>query len=166
MKKIEELLGIKYFLKIKDPVTNRECNVYMSTESDLEFLLLLLKPATGLQYDVKDLKKDSLDITEEDRMKILETCEKADSDKIIITHGTDTMIETAKILNKIRSKTIILTGAVKPEKFSDSDASFNVGTAVGAIPILKNGIYIAMNGKITSWGNVQRNLGTGQFSTK
>jgi hypothetical protein len=61
MKKIEELLGIKYFLKIKDPVTNRECNVYMSTESDLEFLLLLLKPATGLQYDVKELKKDSLD---------------------------------------------------------------------------------------------------------
>jgi len=61
MKKIEELVGIKYLLKIKDSVTNRECDLYVPTESDLELLLLLLKPATGLQYDVKELKNDSLD---------------------------------------------------------------------------------------------------------
>jgi len=85
------------------------------------------------------LKKDSLDITEEDREKIYEVCVKADNDKIIVTHGTDTMIETAKKLSAIKNKVMILTGAIKPERFSDSDASFNIGTAVGAIGILKMG---------------------------
>ena len=149
----------------KDYPTARKGYAFEIAEPAVRRILEKINPSFDFEI-ISILKKDSLDITEEDRMKILETCEKADSDKIIITHGTDTMIETAKILNKIRSKTIILTGAMKPEKFSDSDASFNVGTAVGAIPILKNGIYIAMNGKITSWGNVQRNLETGQFSTK
>jgi len=112
------------------------------------------------------LKKDSLDITEEDREKIYEVCVKADNDKIIVTHGTDTMIETAKKLSEIKNKVIILTGAMKPEKFSDSDASFNIGTAVGAINILENGIYIAMNGKIYSWDRCKRNLKTGQVIEK
>ena len=112
------------------------------------------------------LKKDSLDIREEDREKIYAACQNASSDKIIITHGTDTMIETAKKLSVIKNKTIILTGAMKPEKFSDSDASFSVGTAIGAINVLSNGVYIAMNGRIYPWNKVERNLETGQFVEK
>jgi L-asparaginase len=108
-------------------------------------------------------KKDSLDITEEDRNKIFVTCQKTKSKKIVITHGTDTMIETAKKLVTVENKVIILTGAVRPEKFSDSDASFNVGTAIGAINILNDGVYIAMNGRIYPWNNVKRNSKTGQF---
>ncbi|MBI2128931.1 asparaginase [Candidatus Woesearchaeota archaeon] len=109
------------------------------------------------------LKKDSIDITSGDRNKIYETCKKLNFDKIIITHGTDTMLETAKKLSGIKDKTIILTGAMKPERFSNSDASFNVGVAIGAINVLKKGIYIAMHGRIYFWGNCKRNLKTGQF---
>ena len=109
------------------------------------------------------LKKDSLDITEDDRKRIYEACQKANSDKIVITHGTDTIIETAGKLSDIKNKVIVLTGAMRPEKFSDSDASFNVGTAIGAINILKNGVYIAMNGRIYPWHDVKRNPETGQF---
>ena len=110
------------------------------------------------------LKKDSLDITEEDRKKIHEACQKADSDKIVVTHGTDTIIETAKKLSDIKNKVIVLTGAMRPEKLSYSDASFNVGTAIGAINILKNGVYIAMNGRVYPSHNVKRNPKTGQFT--
>jgi len=112
------------------------------------------------------LKKDSLDITEEDKKKIHETCQKAQSNKIVITHGTDTMIETAKKLSDIKNKIIVLTGAMRPEKFSDSDAAFNVGTAVGAINVLNDGVYIAMNGRIYPWNKVKRNSQTGQFVEK
>ncbi len=109
------------------------------------------------------LKKDSQDIVEQDREKIRETCESIDADKIVITHGTDTMLETAQKLNGIKNKVIILTGATRPEKFVDSDASFNVGTAIGAINILSKGVYVAMNGRIYPWNKVKRNKKTGQF---
>ncbi|MFH1586442.1 MAG: asparaginase domain-containing protein [Candidatus Diapherotrites archaeon] len=89
-------------------------------------------------------------------------CQKADADKIIITHGTDTMIETAKNLSDI-NKVIILTGAMRPEKFSNSDASFNIGVAIGLINVLENGVYIAMNGRVYTWDKCKRNLETGQF---
>lgn len=112
---------------------------------------------------VSILRKDSQDITEEDRKKIGETCRKVKSKKIVITHGTDTIVETAKELRKVKNKVIVLTGAMKPEKFLDSDACFNIGTAVGAINVLNNGIYIAMNGRIYPWNNVKRNPETGQF---
>lgn len=109
------------------------------------------------------LKKDSLDITEEDRNKILKMCQETYNDKIIITHGTDTMMETAKKLTGIKNKVIVLTGAMRPEKFSDSDASFNLGVAIGAANVIKNGLYIAMNGRIYPHNKVKRNLETGQF---
>ena len=109
------------------------------------------------------LKKDSLDITNEDREEIRETCKKIENNKIIITHGTDTMIETAKYLHEIKNKVIVLTGAMKPEKFSDSDAMFQIGSAIGALNCLENGIYIAMNGNIFPADKVKRNMKTGQF---
>jgi L-asparaginase len=112
------------------------------------------------------LKKDSLDITEEDRKKIYNACKNETTSKIIITHGTDTIVETAKKLSGIKNKTIILVGSSKPAKFSDSDAPFNIGVAVGAINILNTeGVYIAMNGKIFEWNNVKKNKQTGGFHT-
>jgi len=109
------------------------------------------------------LRKDSLDLTVKDKKKIFEECEKADTDKIIITHGTDTMIETAVFLSEIKKKTIIITGAFKPEKFTNSDADFNVGSAVGAVNALGYGVYIAMNGNIFRHDEVKRDKETGKF---
>jgi len=109
------------------------------------------------------LKKDSQDITEQDRQRIREICESTAADKIVITHGTDTMLETAKKLSEIKNKAIILTGAMRPERFTDSDASFNVGTAIGAINIISKGVYVAMNGRVYPWNNVKRDGRTGQF---
>jgi len=134
-------------------------------ESAVRRILQKVNPNFDFEI-ISILKKDSLDITEEDRKRIHETCQKAQSNKIVITHGTDTMIETAKKLSRIKNKVIVLTGAMRPEKFSDSDAAFNVGTAVGAINILNDGVYIAMNGRIYPWNKVERNSETGQFVEK
>lgn len=109
------------------------------------------------------LQKDSLDITDENRQKIFDTCLSTKDDKIIITHGTDTLIETAKFLSGIKDKTIILTGAIKPERFKDSDAEFNIGAAIGAISVIQAGLYIAMNGRIFECDKVSRDETTGKF---
>ncbi|MBU2579193.1 asparaginase [Patescibacteria group bacterium] len=108
-------------------------------------------------------KKDSTEITDIDREYLYKICNELKNDKIVITHGTDTMLETAEKLDAIKNKTIIITGAMRPEKFSDSDASFNIGMAIGAITILNPGVYIAMHGRVLFWKNCDRNLETGQF---
>jgi L-asparaginase len=102
-------------------------------------------------------------MTEKDRERILEACQKADADKIVVTHGTDTMIETARKLSRVKNKAIVLTGAMKPEKFVDSDASFNVGAALGALSVLSNGVYVAMNGLVLPWNKVKRDERSGRF---
>jgi len=118
----------------------------------------------NFEYEIITVcRKDSQDITDEDREIIFRTCKKLKNDKIIITHGTDTLIETAKKLSDLKNKVIILTGAMKPEKFLDSDAPINVGVAIGAINVLKDGIYIAMNGRVHPLNKVKRNPETGQF---
>ena len=125
---------------------------------------ILEKVHPSFDFEVVSLlKKDSLDITETDRDKILQACQKADADKIVVTHGTDTMIETAKKLSRVRNKVVVLTGAMKPEKFVDSDASFNVGAAVGALSVVSNGVYVAMNGRVLPWNRVKRDERTGRF---
>jgi L-asparaginase len=134
-------------------------------ESAAKRILQRANPSFDFEI-VSILRKDSLDIIEEDRKKIREACEKTAADRIIVTHGSDTMIETAEKLSSIKNKVIVLTGATKPEKFVDSDASFNLGTAVGAINVLKQGVYIAMNGRIYPWNKVKRNRETGQFVEK
>jgi len=107
------------------------------------------------------LRKDSLDMTDSDRSLIYETVKKDPSDRILITHGTDTMVETAKYLADIKGKTIVLTGAHEPALFKTSDALFNIGCALGALQVLKEGAYIAMNGKVFQatkvWKNVEKN---------
>lgn len=112
------------------------------------------------------LQKDSLDITEKDRQLMYKTCLKNSAKKIVITHGTDTMIQTAKVLSRIKNKTIILTGAMRPERFANSDAMFNLGSAVGSLDVLAEGVYITMNGRVYPWNKVKRNTKTGQFIEK
>jgi L-asparaginase len=121
----------------------------------------------SFEYEVISLlRKDSMDLTVKDKKKIFEECEKADTDKIIITHGTDTMMETATFLSEVKNKTIILTGSFKPEKFTNSDADFNVGVAVGGMNIFGNGVFIAMNGNIFRHDEVKRDKVTGRFISK
>ena len=108
-------------------------------------------------------KKDSLDITQADRKKLFNIIKKIKNNKIIITHGTDTLVATAKYLQNIKDKTIVLTGSLQPERFIHSDAVFNVGTAVGAINVLKPGVYVAMSGKIFNADNCKKDLKTGKF---
>lgn len=103
------------------------------------------------------LRKDSLDITHEDRMLIYAKVKSSTQCHIVITHGTDTMIDTARVLQKINGKVIVLTGAMQPAKFRFTDAVFNIGCAVTAVQILPEGVYIAMNGQIFNSGNVRKN---------
>ena len=97
------------------------------------------------------LRKDSLDITDGDRENIFKSIEDTNADKIIITHGTDTIHVTAKRLSEVKNKTIVLTGAMLPEKFSDTDADFNLGMAVAGVQVLPFGVYICLYGKISPW---------------
>ena len=107
---------------------------------------------------------DSLSMTEVDRKKILKECQTSAEDKILITNGTDTMTETAKLLGQfIKDKTIILTGAMVPYAFGSSDGLFNLGSALSYLQTLPPGVYISMNGKYFSWDNVRKNRHTGEF---
>ncbi len=110
--------------------------------------------------------KDSMYMTDKDREKILQNCKDCKEDKIIITHGTDTMVETAQVLGKhIKDKTIVLLGAMVLYNQEKSDALFNLGGGVSAVQSLPNGVYIIMNGKIFSWNNVRKNKKRGIFET-
>ena len=121
----------------------------------------------AIEYEILTvLRKDSLDMTEEDRDAIRTACRESTADKIIITHGTDTMIETGRRLSDLKNKTIVITGATRPERFSNSDAAFNVGLALGAIMSVPPGVYIAMHGRVFSWDKVTRDMKTGQFIDK
>ena len=107
---------------------------------------------------------DSLDMSKADREIIAENCIKTKENRIIITHGTDTMVDTARVLaKKVKGKTIILTGAMIPYKFGSSDGLFNLGSAIAFVQILPPGVYIAMNGRYFSWGNCRKNKKTGKF---
>jgi L-asparaginase len=107
---------------------------------------------------------DSLEMTEFDRSIILENCVRCSEEQIIITHGTDTMEETARVLGEANvQKTIVLTGAMIPFKFGSSDGLFNLGSALAFVQCLPRGVYIAMNGRIFSWNNVRKNRKTGEF---
>jgi len=112
------------------------------------------------------LKKDSLDITQDEREIIKKSVKECDEDRIIITHGTDTMVDTAKFLEDIEEKTIVLTGSMQPARFRKTDAIFNSGFAFAAVLSLENGVYIAMNGKIFNSNNVKKNIDLGKFENK
>jgi L-asparaginase len=107
---------------------------------------------------------DSLDMSDADRKSIVEQCASTPEERIIITHGTDTMEVTARVLGeKSLGKTIVLTGAMVPYKFGSSDGLFNLGSALAFAQTLPHGVYIAMNGKCFTWNNVKKNRNTGEF---
>lgn len=107
---------------------------------------------------------DSLEMKEADREIIINYCRQCDEDKIVITHGTDTMEITARLLGQVRlNKTIILTGAMIPYKFGSSDGLFNLGSALAFVQTLPPGVYVAMNGKYFSCENVRKNKTSGVF---
>ena len=118
-----------------------------------------------IDVDVRTLMMiDSLDMTDSDRKIILDNCKKAKEDKIIITHGTDTMADTSRVLGEtIKDKTIVLTGAMIPYKFGSSDGLFNLGCAIAFVQALPHGVYVAMNGKYFKCDNVRKNKTTGEF---
>jgi len=107
---------------------------------------------------------DSLEMSDKDRNYILDQCKKEPANKIIITHGTDTMVNTATLIaSKIKDKVVILTGAMIPIKFGSSDGLFNLGSALSFAQILKPGVYITMNGQYFHWDNVKKNKQLGIF---
>ena len=107
---------------------------------------------------------DSLDMTDEDRATILDNCKRVNEDQIVITHGTDTMAQTAKVLAEAGlDKTIVLTGAMIPYKFGSSDGLFNCGGALAFAQALPSGVYVAMNGRYFDWDKVEKNKKTGTF---
>jgi L-asparaginase len=107
---------------------------------------------------------DSLEITDADRALIVQNCLQAPEDRIVITHGTDTMAETAAaIARAVAGKTVVLTGAMIPYAFGSSDGLFNLGSALSFVQVLSPGVYIAMNGKCFPWDGVRKNHERGEF---
>jgi L-asparaginase len=120
-----------------------------------------------LDYEIESIiKKDSLDFTDKDRELIKKKVESTSLERIVITHGTDAMIDTAKVLKNISDKTIVMTGSMYPAQFRDSDAVFNIGCAVTAAQILVPGVYIVMNGRIFKPDNVRKNVELNRFEEK
>jgi L-asparaginase len=110
---------------------------------------------------------DSLEMTDGDRALIVEQCRHAAESQIVVTHGTDTMVDTARALASAQppmpAKTIVLTGAMVPYAFGSSDGLFNLGSALSFVQVLSSGVYIAMNGRYFSWDRVRKNRETGVF---
>ena len=130
---------------------------------------MLERSKCRLNVDVKTLMMiDSLEMTKKDIENIIDECKKTKSSRIVITHGTDTMVNTAKkIAEKIKNKTIVLTGAMIPYAFgSSSDGFFNLGSALSFVQTLKNGIYIAINGQYFDYDKVEKNKLKGYFEKK
>ncbi len=111
------------------------------------------------------MRKDSLHIEETDRDLLRRLIEAQPHRHVLVTHGTDTMVETAAVLGSIKDKVIVLTGALNPARFQGSDAVFNIGCAVGAVQSLPDGVYIAMNGRIWNPAHVRKNRDANRFES-
>jgi len=151
-----------------DKQYNTEKSTYdFSIGSPAVETILTRLPNKNFTHTITEICKiDSLNMTIENRKEIKNACEHSPSENIIITHGTDSMIETAKYLSEhFTTKTIILTGASQPEKFKQSDADLNIGTAIGATDILPQGVHIAIHGQIYKPREVFKNE-NGSFKLK
>jgi L-asparaginase len=127
---------------------------------------LLHKMNVNISFKVKSLMRiDSLDMTDIHREVILKHIINSNANNFLITHGTDSIVETAIYLKKITDKTIVLTGSLKPAIFIDNDAIFNVGSALTSAQILNNGVYIVINGQVFNPDNVRKNLEKNVFET-
>ena len=146
--------------------------VYNQSNGELEFDQthfpeILLRARIELDLSIEELLLiDSLDMVDADRELILDKCVKCNERFILITHGTDTMCETARLLGESSiDKTIVLFGSMVPYAVSNSDAFFNFGYALGTLQLLETGVYIAMNGRVLPWNDVEKNRSLGVFQT-
>ncbi len=125
---------------------------------------ILTEGLVQFDYDIVALlQKDSLDMTDDDRQLIRDFIRSDDADRYVITHGTDTMPDTAEALAGIHGRTIVLTGALSPARFRSTDAVFNVGMAVAAVQVAPAGVYIAMSGQVFKAGEVRKNRAENRF---
>ena len=126
---------------------------------------VLERSDVGFEYSVETLfRKDSLDLTDDDRRTIRETiASDAEHDRFIVTHGTDTMVDTARALRGLDGRVIVLTGSLEPARFRESGALFNIGCAVAAVQALVPGVYIVMNGRIFDAERVRKNVAARRF---
>ena len=143
--------------------------IYFDAKSEYEVgppqISEILKEArTTFEVEVESvLSKDSLDLTDDDRRLIRHKIEAEPGARIVVTHGTDTMIQTARMLQGIPGKTIVLTGSMQPARFKATDAAFNVGVAIGAVQVLPPGVYIAMSGQIFHPEATRKNVAESRF---
>lgn len=145
----------KHYDEIKGELTFRE--------SHLPEILTRARVKVPVTVEMNQLI-DSLQMQDGNRASVLLSCRNSGENRVIITHGTDTMTTTASLLGKEElHKTIVLTGAMVPYKVLDSDALFNFGTAFTAVQLLPEGVYIVMNGRVFSWNNVRKNKALGVF---
>jgi len=135
---------------------------YQIGESQISQILRAMNVAFDIEVN-EVLRKDSLHMGPQDRLLVRAAVLKSDTRHVLITHGTDTMVETANALQNIGDRTIVLTGALNPARFRDSDAVFNIGCAVGAVQCLPPGVYIAMNGKVWNPAKVRKNRDANRF---
>lgn len=133
-------------------------------DSSVADMLNQSRHTVDTELDVLMLK-DSLEMTDEDRLIISKACNECDESQIIITHGTDTMVESAKVIagQLASNKTVVLLGAMVPYQFKGSDALFNLGCAMTAVQLLPTGVYITMNGQVFDYREVEKNRSLGQF---
>ncbi len=135
-------------------------------DTHLPQILKIARCTVPIEVELNQLI-DSLDMHNANRQQVLESCRRAAEAHIVITHGTDTMVETAGVLGAAGlDKTIVLTGAMVPYVFNNSDAVFNLGCAVTAVQILPRGVFIVMNGRVFHWDDVQKNREQGIFARK
>jgi len=130
---------------------------------EIKEILKYVRCTLPLELELNQLI-DSLEMHLSNRIRILESCRRAPEDRLVITHGTDTMIQTARVLGEAGlPKTIVLTGAMVPYAVAGSDALFNLGCAIAAVQLLEPGVYLAMNGRVFRWDNVRKNREAGVF---
>jgi L-asparaginase len=148
----------KHYDEIRGELTFRDTH--------LPEILKYVRCTVDIELELNQLI-DSLDMHLANRLRILESCRRAAEGHLVITHGTDTMVETAQVLGQAAlPKVIVLTGAMVPYAFSSSDAVFNLGCAVAAVQLLPPGVYITMNGRVFAWDNVVKEKDRGVFREK
>ena len=131
-------------------------------ESQVEHILR--EGLVRFDYEVVSLfRKDSLELTDEDRQVICDYVSSSDDERFVITHGTDTMVDTAAALGELEDKVVVMTGALSPARFRSTDAVFNVGMAVAAVQIAAPGVYIAMSGQVFRASEVRKNREANRF---
>ena len=132
-------------------------------DSHLPEILKFVRCTVPIELEINQLI-DSLDMHTANRLQVLESVRRAPEERIVITHGTDTLVETAAVLGAAAlAKTVVLTGAMVPYIFSTTDAVFNLGCAMTAVQLLPSGVYIVMNGRVFPWNGVRKNMEQGVF---